>query len=89
MKRLFEMIETLIRGGYDLSGEKIITVSGDIAQAADDAYDEMHALNEDAADELVEGLYDIGEEYDEGTPETAKEYTSRVKKLYEKTKNMM
>ena len=89
MKRLFEMIEALIRGDYDLSGEKIITVSGDIAQAADEAYDELHAACEDAADALADGLYDIAEEYDEGTPENAEEYTRRVQELYEKTKNMM
>ena len=89
MKKLFEMIEKLIRGGCDLSGEKIISVSGDIARAADEAYDEMCAANRDAADELTDGLYDIAEEYDDGTPENAKEYTRRVKELYEKTKSMM
>ena len=89
MKRLFEMIEALIRGEYDLRGEKIITVSCDIAAAADDAYDELHTVGDQFADVLIEGLYDISEDYDDGTPEEGEEYTRRVKELYERAKMEM
>ena len=83
------MIEALIRGEYDLRGEKIITVSCDIAKAADDAYDELHAIGDEFADILIEGLYDIAENYDDGTLEEGEEYTRRVKALYEHAKSKM
>lgn len=83
------MIETLLRGGYDLSAEKIITVSCDIAAAADDAHDELHVVGDEFADTLIEGLYDIAEDYDDGTGQEAAEYTRRVRELYEKAKTMM
>ena len=89
MKRLFEMIEALLRGEYDLHAEKMITVSCDIAAAADEAYVELHAIGEEFADVLIDGLYDIAEDYDAGTPQEIEEYTRRVKELYETAKAMM
>ena len=89
MKRLFEMIEALIHGEYDLRGEKLLMVSANIEMAANDAYDELHAVGDKFADVLIEGLYDISEDYDDGTLEEGEEYTRRVKELYERAKMKM
>lgn len=89
MNRLFEMIEALLRGEYDMQGEKIISVMYDIAETADGAYDELHVVGNDFANLLIDGLYDIAEDYDEGTPEEAAEYTRRVKELYEHAKTLI
>ena len=89
MIQLFEMIEKLLRGEYDLRGEKIITVTCDIAEAAEAARADLEPLYPEVADLLDDELYDIAEDYDSGTPEEGEEYMRRVKEVYERAKAMM
>ena len=89
VNELFAAIERLIRGEYDLRGEKIITVSCDLAEMADAARDELEAVGHDFAELIIEGLYDLSEDCDAGTPEEGAEYTRRVSDLYNQAKTMM
>ena len=89
MKELFEKIEALIRGEYNLDGEALLEVAADLECTASKAEDELRKVGKDFAELLIEGIIDIGEDYDNGTPEEGAEYTRRIKGLYEYAKTMM
>lgn len=89
MQALFDKIEALIRGEYDLYGEGLLAAAADLECAAARATDDLYAIGEEFADMLIEGIIDIGEDYDDGTPEEGAEYTRRIKELYEKARNLM
>lgn len=89
MIQLFEMIEKLLRGEYDLTGEGLLYAEADLEIAACEASAELYSMDAHMAKLLTEGIVDIGEDYDNGTPEEGEEYTRRVKEVYERAKAMM
>lgn len=82
MKTLFELIEKLLGGEYDMRAEKMIAATCTVERAAEDAIDELNAIRPKMGEEFFEALIDAGEAYDDGTPEEIQAYTGKVKELY-------
>lgn len=92
MKKLFELIEALLRGEFDeqMRHEEIMTIEGILEHAGLDAEAELKTEGgREFAFLFTEELWEIGEEYDAGTDETIAEYKRRVAELYERAKKML
>ena len=89
MKVLFERIEALIRGEYNLEGEGLLEAAADLECATSEAEEELRKIGDDFADMLIEEIIEAGEDCEDGTPEEGAEYVRRIKELYKQAKTMM